>query len=283
MKSTSPLTILDLFQVDHTALLFEHLQDVDDTACREAEALAAVIDKGAWQVTEMIRRFPRRRRRLIKQHNTNAHRIAQELAGMIGAKHCNICRGWFIPGGNEFRCDACQWAIEVSRESQRRLRERQLLQARNLRSRTATYGIDPEVLELTYLYPVLSIQQPWAWAVIHGGKDIENRTWRYQPKYRGPLLIHTGKQWYSGWRPVDLRRDYDVDAPDDMPRGGIVGTVDLVDVVTDSSSYWFNGPLGLVFANPRLLPFTPCNGARGFFRLQLNEQGVLAPRRKSAV
>jgi len=23
----------------------------------------------------------------------------------------------------------------------------------------------------------LSIRQPWAWLIIHGGKDVENRTW----------------------------------------------------------------------------------------------------------
>lgn len=24
----------------------------------------------------------------------------------------------------------------------------------------------------------LSVRQPWAWAIIHAGKDIENRTWQ---------------------------------------------------------------------------------------------------------
>jgi ASCH domain len=38
--------------------------------------------------------------------------------------------------------------------------------------------------------PVLTVRQPWAWAIIHGGKDVENRSWR--TKYRGPLLIHAG-------------------------------------------------------------------------------------------
>lgn len=37
----------------------------------------------------------------------------------------------------------------------------------------------------------LSVKQPWAWAIIHAGKDIEKRTWRTD--YRGPLLIHAGK------------------------------------------------------------------------------------------
>ena len=23
----------------------------------------------------------------------------------------------------------------------------------------------------------LTIKQPWAWAILHGGKDIENRNW----------------------------------------------------------------------------------------------------------
>jgi hypothetical protein len=34
----------------------------------------------------------------------------------------------------------------------------------------------------------LSIRQPWVWAIVHAGKDIENRTW-WTP-YRGPVLIH---------------------------------------------------------------------------------------------
>jgi hypothetical protein len=24
---------------------------------------------------------------------------------------------------------------------------------------------------------VLTVRQPWAWAIIHGGKDAENRNW----------------------------------------------------------------------------------------------------------
>ena len=36
----------------------------------------------------------------------------------------------------------------------------------------------------------LSIRQPWAWLILNGYKDLENRTWRTD--YRGPLLIHAG-------------------------------------------------------------------------------------------
>jgi hypothetical protein len=34
----------------------------------------------------------------------------------------------------------------------------------------------------------LSIKHPWAWAIVHAGKDIENRTW--ECRYRGEILIH---------------------------------------------------------------------------------------------
>ncbi|MCT9624304.1 ASCH domain-containing protein [Pseudarthrobacter equi] len=36
----------------------------------------------------------------------------------------------------------------------------------------------------------MTIRNPWAWAIINGGKDVENRSW--QTDYRGPLYIHAG-------------------------------------------------------------------------------------------
>lgn len=35
----------------------------------------------------------------------------------------------------------------------------------------------------------ITLQQPWAWAVIFGGKTVENRRWGTTP---GPLAIHAG-------------------------------------------------------------------------------------------
>lgn len=40
---------------------------------------------------------------------------------------------------------------------------------------------------------VLSVRQPWAWALIHGGKDVENRSWG--TKFQGRLAIHAGRQF----------------------------------------------------------------------------------------
>lgn len=33
--------------------------------------------------------------------------------------------------------------------------------------------MDKDLLKL----PILSIRQPWAWLIVNGYKDIENRTW----------------------------------------------------------------------------------------------------------
>lgn len=121
----------------------------------------------------------------------------------------------------------------------------------------------------------LSVRQPWVYAIFHLGKDIENRSWRSDNpgiKFRGPVCIHAS----SG-----LGRDEYADAVDsiacmsggkavaparDLPRGCIVGTVDIVDVVTDSPSPWFVGRVGLVLRNPILLDKPiPAGGQLGFF------------------
>jgi hypothetical protein len=42
-------------------------------------------------------------------------------------------------------------------------------------------------------YPALTVHHPWAWALLHGGKTVENRTWKLG--YQGPLWLHAGKTW----------------------------------------------------------------------------------------
>jgi hypothetical protein len=39
---------------------------------------------------------------------------------------------------------------------------------------------------------ILTVRQPWAWAIIHGGKHVENRVRNIAGDYRGPLAIHAG-------------------------------------------------------------------------------------------
>jgi hypothetical protein len=47
--------------------------------------------------------------------------------------------------------------------------------------------------------------------------------------------------------------------------GGIIGQVELVDIVTQSRSPWFHGPYGWVLTRPRALPFRPTRGCRNLF------------------
>lgn len=126
----------------------------------------------------------------------------------------------------------------------------------------------------------LSIRQPWAWAILFAGKDIENRDW--QPRnpglrFRGEFLIHASAGMTRGEyedfldtaHVISVERPFpsDLTLPpfDKLPRGGIVGRARVVDIVDSHPSPWFFGTKGLVLADVRPLPFVPMKGALGFF------------------
>jgi hypothetical protein len=118
----------------------------------------------------------------------------------------------------------------------------------------------------------LSVRQPWAWAIIHAGKDIENRghvaIWKGGMS-RKRIAIHASK---------GMTRDEYVDAYDFMRslgvlcppasalvRGAVIGSVDVVDIVTKSNSPWFFGPRGLVLRDAAPCEPRACSGALGYF------------------
>ena len=111
----------------------------------------------------------------------------------------------------------------------------------------------------------LSVRQPWAWLIVNGYKDIENRIWA--TNVRGPVLIHAGRSKRDfALDCLDyVQTKYGVAVPEELPLGGIIGVVEIVDCVQHHSSPWFRGPYGWVLANPRRLPFTPCPGKLKFF------------------
>lgn len=96
----------------------------------------------------------------------------------------------------------------------------------------------------------LSIRQPWAWLIVAGHKNIENRSWR--TAYRGRILVHaSGRCEPIG--PIQqsiTQAGLKIRIPEKLPLGAIVGAVDIVDCIDDSDSVWFSGPYGLVLANP---------------------------------
>jgi hypothetical protein len=126
--------------------------------------------------------------------------------------------------------------------------------------------------------PALSIRQPWAWLIVHGGKNIENRNW--QTHFRGWFLIHAGKgmteEEYDdvgeylcgvGLDEVAVR----VPPMRELHRGGIVGMAKLGNCVRGHESPWFCGEWGFVLDEVEPLDFLPCKGALGFFRLPNTE------------
>lgn len=126
----------------------------------------------------------------------------------------------------------------------------------------------------------LSVRQPWAWAIIHGRKDIENRSVAAvrHGMTEGPIAIHaakgmTQKEYFlaSLWM---TEIGITTPRPDDLVRGAIIGAVNVKAIVSESSSPWFFGPRGLVLDKARAVDPIPAKGALGYFRW--SEGGDLA-------
>lgn len=114
----------------------------------------------------------------------------------------------------------------------------------------------------------LSIRQPWAWLVVNGYKDIENRTW--STKFRGRIYVHAGQRTV----PDDYhqQREYATEAgiviPSQLVRGAIIGEVTITGCVFASESPWFCGPYGFTLENPVAYDTpVPCRGQLGFFQV----------------
>lgn len=144
----------------------------------------------------------------------------------------------------------------------------------------------------------ISIRQPWAWLIVNGFKDIENRSW--DTKYRGAVLIHASaaKPSMDDHRAIiDIllkNRLYDVNFPSwndfsvpqnwpghkGIERGGIVGYTHITGTTRESASPWFFGPVGFQLSGSKPLPFQPLKGRLSFFE---TGYGVVAAGRKEAL
>jgi len=144
----------------------------------------------------------------------------------------------------------------------------------------------------------LSICQPWAWLILHAGKDVENRT--YRTSHRGVVLLHVPRYpmfrsdcvvrgskfphlaMYGDWpRKVELQQWVSERAPgvvvppvSEMPMGGIVGWFNLFGCVEGHPSPWSfaHSRWQWMFDQVHHLPFTPCKGRPGLFDID-NEAG----------
>lgn len=118
------------------------------------------------------------------------------------------------------------------------------------------------------LLQCLSVRQPWASLIIAGVKTVENRP--YPTPIRGTIAIHaSGEESEFTYK---LAQDYirergiqvELPAIDDLPTNAVIGLVDIVDCVKDSSDRWFTGPFGYTLSRPRRGPIKPMMAEPGF-------------------
>lgn len=144
--------------------------------------------------------------------------------------------------------------------------------------------------EALILPPIaLSVRQPWAWAIIHAGKNVENRT---------SHAVYVGGMRRSIGREIAIHASKGMSGPEyasaqefmasigvtcpragDLERGGIIGTVTLKEIVTSHASPWFFGPMGLVLADAVPVPFIGAVGQLGIFTWFRNGNGPDKPAR----
>ena len=112
----------------------------------------------------------------------------------------------------------------------------------------------------------LSIRQPWAWLVVNGYKNIENRTW--STSFRGRIFVHAGQRMVPGDYPE--QREYITQAgiviPCPLARGAIIGEVTITGCLSASDSPWYCGPYGFILEDPVAYDApVPHRGQLGFF------------------
>ena len=113
----------------------------------------------------------------------------------------------------------------------------------------------------------------WAWAIVHGFKRIENRSWG--TSHRGPLAIHASRNRSRNVEAIEFLRSLAIVTPKgvaiDEMRGKVIGVCDLVDCFNlaelqrpsllpcdmgrqeAASDDFAEGPVCWVLENPRLL------------------------------
>jgi hypothetical protein len=118
----------------------------------------------------------------------------------------------------------------------------------------------------------LSVRQPWAWAIIHAGKPVENRSKLAITKggmRHGHIAIHASKGMtrdeYEDARDFMATIGVRCPRPDELVRGAIIGHVRCTGYTNKSESPWFFGPWALELENPIACRPVPAIGQLGYF------------------
>lgn len=123
---------------------------------------------------------------------------------------------------------------------------------------------------------ILTIRQPWLWALVAGVKPVENRSRNIAGSYRGPVALHASKGPHDH---VGFSTIFELTSVRSFPLvfGMIAGVAELVDVhhadTCENDAGWctpWSDPESwhLVFSDVRALPTPiPFTGGQGLRRL----------------
>lgn len=113
----------------------------------------------------------------------------------------------------------------------------------------------------------ITLHQPWAYAIAHAGKDIENRIWKPPASVVGcRIAIHAGKVLDRDG--LDELQDRAIrPTSDELVRGAIVAVATLTGYVKESDSPWFTGPIGWTLEDMTAIDPVPCRGFQGLWNL----------------
>lgn len=127
----------------------------------------------------------------------------------------------------------------------------------------------------------LSARQPWANLIVYGLKDVENRSRR--TNYKGRILIHSpvkDDERYkkiSDWSLTETMVDF-VDnheyTYDIFINSAIIGSVEIVDCINNSSSVWAeHGSWHWILKNPILFdePILDVKGKFGLWEYSIKD------------
>lgn len=124
----------------------------------------------------------------------------------------------------------------------------------------------------------LSVWQPWAWAILHAGKWVENRTWYPSEKIIGqPIALHASKRQPT---PDELNLVRRLAGglciePGQCTLGAIVGVVVVTGTVrpheranpTKPAQWLEPGLVAWKLASPVAIAPIPCRGRQGLWQL----------------
>lgn len=136
----------------------------------------------------------------------------------------------------------------------------------------------------------ISLWQPMAWAIAHGTKRIENRSWKFADRHRGKVVgIHAAKKYDRAYAELVC----DVMGLDNLPhaahdQGAIIGVMRLVRALRYSEmdpgpervelelDPWYMGDVGWIVDSVHSIPRPiPCRGRQQIWTMNSGVRQVL--------